>query len=66
TVKRVIIQLKDLFVNISHLSNLSPLAHSDVIVLEYIANGQQISKLKGNEKVSLKFSKKLKNIKKEQ
>ena len=46
--------------------NLSPLAYSDIIVLEYIANGQQISKLKGNEKISLKFSKKLKNIKKEQ
>jgi hypothetical protein len=47
-------------------SNLSPLAYSDIIVLDYIANGQQISKLKGNEKVSLKFSNKLKNIKREQ
>ncbi|CAB3997870.1 adhesion G- coupled receptor D1-like [Paramuricea clavata] len=66
TVKRVIIQLKDLFVDISHLSNSSPLAYSDIIVLDYIANGQQISKLKGNEKVSLKFSKKLENITREQ
>ncbi len=46
--------------------HLSPLVRSDIIVLDYIANGQQIQKLEENEKVSLKFSKKLKNIKKPQ
>ncbi len=45
---------------------MRPLAPSDIIVLEYIANNHVISKLEGNETVSLKFSKKLKSFTKKQ
>ena len=54
------------FYRVVFFSNLSVLAYSDIIVLHYIVNGQQVSKLKGNETISLKLSTKLKGIKKNQ
>ncbi len=47
-------------------SNLSALAVPDVIVLDYIVDGQLIQKLEEHEYVSLYFYKKLDNIAREQ
>ncbi len=47
-------------------SNLSVLAVPDVIVLDYIVDGQLIQKLEEHEYVSLNFYKKLDNITREQ
>ncbi|CAB4020038.1 adhesion G- coupled receptor D1-like, partial [Paramuricea clavata] len=52
-------------VNIRKL-DLSPLVPSDIITLDYIVNEELISKLEGNETISLNFSKKLKSITKNQ
>jgi hypothetical protein len=46
--------------------HLTPLAPSDVIVLEYLANGEEVKKLKGNEKVSINFPNKLKSFTRKQ
>ena len=45
---------------------LRPGLSSDIIVLDFIANGQRVSKLEENETVSLDFPLKLQNITQEQ
>ena len=55
-----------MFTYLYSFRDLRPLVPPDIILLEYIANKHLISKLEGNETVSLKFSKKLKIFKREQ
>ncbi|XP_028392134.1 adhesion G-protein coupled receptor D1-like isoform X4 [Dendronephthya gigantea] len=64
TVKRIIIRQENVTVNTSHLWDLFPLSSSEIITLEYIANGQLLSSLE--ETISLCFSNQLKNVSREQ
>ncbi|XP_028391826.1 adhesion G protein-coupled receptor E2-like isoform X2 [Dendronephthya gigantea] len=59
TVKIMTIRMKNVTVDTSYLWKSLPLAFSDVISLDYIANGQLLSTLE-NETISLSFPNKLK------
>ena len=61
TVARLKVLSRDLPVDISNISNLTPRAPSDVILLDYTANGTTINKLEEGEIVSLNFSNKPKD-----
>ncbi|XP_028392131.1 adhesion G-protein coupled receptor D1-like isoform X2 [Dendronephthya gigantea] len=65
TVKRIIHRLRNVSVSVDNLWTSSPLTVSEIITLDYIANGQLLSAL-DNETISLSFSNTIKNVLKEQ
>lgn len=52
-----------MFLKFFFSSKSSPLALSDIIVLDYIVDGNLVKELEGNETISLNFSKKVANSK---
>ncbi|XP_028392244.1 uncharacterized protein LOC114516855 [Dendronephthya gigantea] len=65
TVKRITVRVKNVTVRIDNLWDMRPLSSSDIITLEYIANGQLLSTLE-NETISLSFRNKRGNVLREQ